>query len=252
MRALAVFLALMAAAPAAAQIAPSDTSRIYELTEVEVLPRPQNTSRFSESLARGYPPHMRAAGVGGTVQMEFIVGPDGWPVNVRALSSPDTAFIIPSIRAVLLLQFTPARVQGRPVFVRVEQPITWRAAPVQAGGEAEGCEHGAHLGEGEYELCEVEELPRPLNGTDFRKALTQAYPLGRDEPAVGATVHVRFRVEPNGMVSLPSVTRSTDPRFDEATLLVVRTLRFRPARLNGRPVRVWVDQPILWAPPPGR
>src|SRR6476661_5235469 len=37
MRALAVLLALVAAVPAAAQIAPSDTSRIYELTEVEVL-----------------------------------------------------------------------------------------------------------------------------------------------------------------------------------------------------------------------
>jgi TonB family protein len=252
MRALAVFLALMAAAPAAAQIAPSDTSRIYELTEVEVLPRPLNTSRFTESLVRGYPPHLRAGGVGGTVQMEFIVGPDGWPVNVRALSSPDSGLIIPSIRAVLLLQFTPAQVQGRPVFVRVEQPIIWRADPVQTQGGGERCEHGAHLGEGEYELCEVEELPRPLNGADFQRLLARNYPLGRDDPAVAATVQVRFRLEANGTVSVPRVTRSTDPRFDEATLLVIRTLRFRPARLNGRPVKVWVEQPILWAPPPGR
>ncbi|HYR08713.1 MAG TPA: TonB family protein [Longimicrobium sp.] len=248
MRALAVFLALLAAAPAAAQIAPSDTSRIYELTEVEVLPRPQNTSHFAESLAKGYPPHLRAAGVGGTVQMEFIVGPDGWPVNVRALSFPDSGFIIPSIRAVLLLHFSPAQVAGRPVFVRVEQPITWRADPAPA----EVCEHGAHLGEGEHELCEVEELPRLLNGADFRRAQARAYPLDSGQPAVGATVQVRFRVEENGTVSVPSVTSSTDPRFNDATLLVVRVLRFRPAKVNGRPVKVWVDQPVQWTPPSRR
>ena len=63
-------------------------------------------------------------------------------MNVRALSSPDSAFIIPSIRAVLLLQLTPAQVQGRPVFVRVEQSITWRAEPAPEGA-AESAAGGA-------------------------------------------------------------------------------------------------------------
>jgi TonB family protein len=248
MRVLAVFLALMAAAPAAAQMAPPDTARIFELTEVEVLPRPRNPGVFTESLAKGYPAHLRAAGVGGTVQVEFIVGPDGWPVNVRVLSSPDSAFIIPSIRAVLLLQFSPAQVQGRPVFVRVEQPITWRTE----SAAVDVCEHEAHLAEGEYELCEVEELPRPRNSADFQRVLARNYPLGSDQPAVGAIVQVRFRLEENGMVSVPSVTRSSDSRFNEATLLAVRAMRFRPARLNGRPVKVWIDMPIQWVPPSRR
>jgi TonB family protein len=248
MRALLVCLALVAAAPAAAQIAPSDTSHIYELTEVEVLPQPRNIPVFTESLRRGYPPHLRSTGVGGTVQMEFIVGPDGWPVNVRVLSSPDTSFVIPSIRAVLLLQFTPARVQGRPVFVRVEQPIVWRSEPTRA----EECAHSPELGEGEYELCEVDELPLPLNAGDFQRLLARNYPLGRDDTPVAATVQVRFRVDPNGTVSEPSVTRSSDPRFDDVTLLVVRALRFRPARLDGRPVKAWVEQPVQWAPPSRR
>ncbi|HEU4882816.1 MAG TPA: energy transducer TonB [Longimicrobium sp.] len=250
MRALAVFLALAltAAAPAAAQMLPPDTARIYELAEVEVLPRPRNIPVFTESLAKGYPPHLRASGVGGTVQMEFIVGPDGWPVNVRVLSSPDSSFNIPSIRAVLLLQFTPARVQGRPVFVRVEQPIIWRSEPTQAAG----CAHRPELAEGEYELCEVQQLPVPVNTGDFQRLLARNYPLGAADLPVAATVQVRFRVEPNGTVSAPSVIRSNDARFNDATLLMVRTLRFRPARLNGRPVAVWVEQPIQWVPPSRR
>jgi TonB family protein len=245
MRPLAFLLGLIVAAPAAAQMAPPDSARIFELPEVEVLPRPRNTRVFNESLALGYPAHLRVAGVGGTVQMEFIVGPDGWPVNVRVLSSSDSSFNAPSIRAVLLLQFTPAQVQGRPVFVRVEQPITWR---VDSTGLGE-CERP---GEGEYELSEVEELPWPSNRAQFQRALAREYPFGSVDPPVAATVQVRFRVEVDGTASMPCVTRSTDSRFNEPTLRVIEVLRHRPARLNGRPVRAWAELPIQWVPPPRR
>jgi TonB family protein len=245
MRALSLLLALMAAVPAAAQMLPPDSARIYELTEVEVLPRPRNTRVFNESMAKGYPPHLRAAGVGGTVQVEFIVGPDGWPVNVRVLSSPDSSFNVPTIRAVLLLQFTPAQVQGRPVFVRVEQPITWRVDSTGLGG----CERP---GEGEYELSAVEELPLPVNRPAFQRVLAREYPLGDDDPPVQAVVQVRFRVELDGTAGVPCVTRSTDSRFNEPTLRAIQVLRHRPARVNGRPVRAWVELPVQWAPPSRR
>jgi hypothetical protein len=48
------------------------------------------------------------------------------------------------------------------------------------------------------------------------------------------------------------VTHSTDSRFNEPTLRVIRVLRHRPARLNGRPVKVWVELPIQWTPPSRR
>ena len=245
MRALCLFLALISAAPAAAQQLPPDTARIYELTEVEVLPRPRNARVFNESLAKGYPPHLRAAGTGGTVQVEFIVGPDGWPVNVRVLSSPDSSFNMPTVRAVLLLQFTSAQVQGRPVFVRVEQPINWRVDSIGFGG----CER---KGEGEYELAEVEQLPVPTNRAHFQRVLAREYPLGDGDPPVAATVHVRFRVEVDGTASAQCVIRTTDSRFNEPSLRAISALRHRPAWVKGLPVKVWVEVPVQWAPPARR
>lgn len=248
MRPLTLLLALIAAVPAAAQQLPPDSVRVYELAEVEVLPRPLNFEVFSQSLARGYPPHLRQAGVGGTVRTDFVVDPDGWPVNVRVLESPDTSLIVPSVRALLLLRFSPARVQGRPVFVRVEQPITWRVDSAAIAAAATASEGPQGLREGEFELAQVEILPRPLNMSEFERAMARHYPELPNPLAQAVSVQVRFLVREDGSVREPRVMHSADPRFDEATLRAVRVLRFTPAMLNGGAVKVWVEQPIQWRP----
>lgn len=241
MRHVAIVLALAAAVPVAAQQTPSDSTRVYELGEVEVLPRPQNAPELIAALNQGYPRHLREAGVGGMVQVAFVVRPDGQPVDVRVLSTPDSSFNTPTVQAVSLLRFTPAQVQGRPVAVRVEQPITWRvaAAPVVLAEDTTV-----------YELAAVQEAPRLLNARQFGDVLAREYPLANYDASLQAEVRVRFRVEADGTTNTPSVTRSSDPRFDEATLRAVQSLRFSPARVNGRPVRVWIEQPVHWTAPP--
>jgi TonB family protein len=244
MRHLALLLALTAAAPAAAQQTPADSARVYELSEVEVLPRPQNASELIAALHQGYPRHLREAGVGGMVQVAFVVRPDGHPADVRVLSTPDSSFNTPTVHAVSLLRFTPAQVQGRPVAVRVEQPITWRVAAAPAAPVVLAEDTTV------YEITAVQEAPRLLNARQFGDVLAREYPLTSYDASIQAEVRVRFRVEADGTTSTPSVTRSTDPRFDQATLRAVQVLRFSPARLNGQPVRVWVEQPVHWTAPP--
>lgn len=350
MRSLAAFLVLAAAAPSAAQQAAADSGRVYDLHEVEVLPRPQNVPDFTAALRQGYPAHLRASGTGGTVQVSFVVSPAGEPADVRVLSTPDSSFSAPSVQAVSLLRFTPAQLQGRAVAVRVEQPITWRveAAPAAAQApvlpdsiqvyaveevdvrpmprnfrefeaalrqlypaelrgsnaraqvaarfavDAAGVPRYAHVlrstdprfhaptleavgrlrfqpaqrggasvwvwlevpvdweePRGDsidgYELSAVEVLPRLVNGPAFGRALARAYPPYLRDAGVQATVQVRFRVEVDGTISNPTIILSTDPRFNEPTLEALQGIRFRPARVNGRPVRVWVVQPIQWS-----
>jgi TonB family protein len=252
MRPLAVILALAAAAPAGAQQTPPDPARVYELAEVEVLPRPQNVPDLIAALHQGYPPHLRAAGVGGTVHVAFVVGPEGQPEDVRVLSTPDSSFNTPSVQAVSLLRFTPAQVQGRPVAVRVEQPITWRVEVqpdfigqgVRAGRPAEESAQGNAV-DG-YAMSEVDELPRLLNVPVFQSALARGYPMPLRAAGVSGIVQVRFRVEVDGTTTHATITRSSNSEFNAATLNAVRGLRFRPARLNGQAVRAWVEQPIEW------
>lgn len=102
----------------------------YELSAVEELPRPTNSSDFQRQLARNYPPLLRDAGVTGTVQVRFRVLEDGRVdgESIQITNSTHEQFNDPTMRAVRALRFRPARVNGRPVKVWVEQPIQWTVA----------------------------------------------------------------------------------------------------------------------------
>lgn len=233
-----------AAAPAAAQ--QGDSARVYELREVDVLPRVENREDFARALARSYPPHLREAAAGGVVNLSFVIGADGTARDVRVLDASDTAFAAPSVQAVSVLRFSPAQVQGRPVAVRLEQPITWQVAadpepPVAATPPA-----APDTDPETFELHAVTEVPRLRNQGEFVRALLRLYPPALRDAGRQGRVRVRFRVERDGSVSRAVVLYASDPAFSAPTLEAVRLLRFSPAKLNGSPVPVWVEQPVNW------
>jgi TonB family protein len=122
-----------------------------------------------------------------------------------------------------------------------------------AKGVAEGVqqstvERTAPPDQGTYELSAVEELPRLSNGADFGRQLERNYPPLLRDARVSGTVTVRFRVNEDGRVDAESISisNSTHEQFNDPTIRAVRAMRFRPARVNNRPVRVWVEQPIQW------
>ncbi|HEX2079779.1 MAG TPA: energy transducer TonB [Longimicrobium sp.] len=253
MRSFLVLLALAAAAPAGAQQVAANTARVYELHEVEVLPRPQNAAEFTAALAQAYPAHLREAGVGGTVQVAFVIGADGTPGEVRVLSTPDSSFSGPTVQAVSLLRFTPAQAGGQPVAVRVEQPITWRAEPPAQVAAADAAvlpdpiviPDSIHI----YRADEVDMRPALGDLRDFTMARRRFYPHALRTTGTRATVVARFAVDPHGAPQYVHVRESSDPRFDEATLQAVLRLRFGPARRGGEPVWVWMELPVEWSDP---
>lgn len=247
MRLLPVLLVLLAAAPSPAQPSSPDPTRVYELHEVEVLPRPQNVPDFTAALRERYPAHLSQAGVGGTVQVAFVVGPDGRPGEVRVLDTPDTTFNAPSVDAVSLLRFTPAQVQGRAVAVRVQQPITWRAQPPPVAAQAPEVPDSIHV----YTVEEADVRPLPQNFHVFEAALRALYPREFRFTGTTAQVVARFAVDPSGMPQYAHVLQSSDARFDTPTLDAVRMLRFQPAQRGGAPVWVWLEIPVEWTEPEG-
>jgi TonB family protein len=76
--------------------------------------------------------------------------------------------------------------------------------------------------------------------------LEREFPPVLRDAGIQGEVEVRFRVSPRGEASDFSITRSSDPRFNAASMKVFHGLRFAPARLNGEPVPVWVCLPIQW------
>jgi TonB family protein len=105
-----------------------------------------------------------------------------------------------------------------------------------------------------YEESMVDEQPVLVNREAVSAALGREYP--RDLRAMGLTgrVLLRFRVLQDGRADRPSVRveEVTHPDFADAAVRVVYAMRFRPARLNGRAVAVWVTLPVVFGYSSGR
>ena len=235
----AAFAACAGTVPMAAQVPAAQPDSIYALAQVEVRPEALNGEELGAAVFAKYPPRLREAGVSGEVTVSLVVGSDGLPRNVELVSSTDTLFNAPTLEAVSLLRFSPAKIGGRPVAVRVVFPVPWTAGPAP---EAPGPDST-----GTYALAEVEVQPRPVNREDLQRALERSYPPELKDAGTTGVVQVRFRISPDGLVTNPRVTNSTDPRFNDATLAAVQVLRFRPAQIGRRRVAVWVELPIQWS-----
>lgn len=243
---------LFAAAPALAAQQPADS--VYDLAAVKTLPRPLNLDELRVALQAGYPPHLRAAGQAGEVSVTFVLGSDGVPRGVAVKRSTDAAFDSATVASVSLLRFSPARVGDKPVPVRVELPVHWTVAapkPAPAAAASAAADSvAAPDPRRTYELRDVDPKPRPIDLSTLSRAMRRMYPPTLHTDFVENTVQVRFAVTAEGGVDSASVTHSTDPRFDRLTLEAIRRLRFTPGRINGRPVRTWVELPLVWRPGP--
>lgn len=63
---------------------------------------------------------------------------------------------------------------------------------------------------------------------------------------VPGVVQVRFVVTEQGDVTGTTITSSSDSRFNAPTVRALQALKFSPARLDGRAVRVGADLAINW------
>ena len=86
----------------------------------------------------------------------------------------------------------------------------------------------------------VDELP------DATWRAAPAYPDRARERGIDGTVLVRAFVGTNGAVQETWIAWS-QPGLDEAAVAAVRQWRFKPARLNGEPVAVWVMIPVKFS-----
>lgn len=125
----------------------------------------------------------------------------------------------------------------------------------KAGGVAKGVETGvaqdvsereAPPEVGTYELSAVEEQPDLSNRSEVARQLSRNYPPLLRDAGVTGTVTIRMRVNEDGRVDASSITveNATHDAFGDAARRVVERMRFRPAKVGGRPVKVWVTLPV--------
>jgi periplasmic protein TonB len=104
----------------------TDLSAAPVFTPMTQRPELRNTRAVQEALRRHYPPLLRDAGIGGTVNIWFFIDENGRVRNTRlAESSGYDAFDQAAIRVAEVMEFSPAYNRDQRVPVWVSLPITF-------------------------------------------------------------------------------------------------------------------------------
>lgn len=102
-------------------------ARLPVVRALDRTPELANPDEVSRALSRAYPPLLRDAGQGGSVELRFRVLADGTvdPATVVVMSSTHPGFDAAARRVALTMRFHPARLDGAPVRAWVVIPVTF-------------------------------------------------------------------------------------------------------------------------------
>lgn len=138
------------------------------------------------------------------------------------------------------------RGQGKPGNTFGEPDSTDRRPPTRGGDGPPA------TGDGEVFAAEaVTDLPEVANRRELVRTLERTYPPMLRDAGLAGRVVVQLVVNTDGRVDPASiqVVSSTHPEFEAASRRAAERMRFRPAKVNGVPVRVMISLPIDWQVP---
>lgn len=119
----AVFLAGPLVSAAHAQ-----DDKVYAISDVQAPPKLASTTVAARIIADSYPADLKSRGVGGMVELQFVVDAKGKvdPSSVEVVDATQTALGEAARKVVTKLDFNPAKVNGAPVRVKVTLPIIYK------------------------------------------------------------------------------------------------------------------------------
>ncbi len=246
-------------------------------TPYTVQPDLKNRAEVARALEENYPPLLRDAGIGGTVQVWFFVDEEG-VVQRLQIDEPSghKALDDAALRVGSALQFTPALNRDKPVPVWISLPVTFSTRGSRGTGEPPPGSQSAERSEPVRIVIPPtpEELKRgirsPLeeankditaaptftpytiqpdikNRTDVARALQENYPPLLRDAGIGGTVQVWFLIDEEGVVQRMQIAESSGHKaLDDAALRVAREVRFTPALNRDERVPVWISLPITF------
>jgi periplasmic protein TonB len=123
--AVAVVAAAALFSPASARA--QDAKKVYDLSEVDAMPKMMQQGYVAKIMEAAYPANLKKAGVGGAVQVEFVVDETGKvdPSSIDAISSVP-ALAEAAKQVAPKIEFSPAKVKGTAVKSRVVLPLVFK------------------------------------------------------------------------------------------------------------------------------
>ncbi|MGI9189233.1 MAG: energy transducer TonB [Longimicrobiaceae bacterium] len=127
----------------------------------------------------------------------------------------------------------------------------------KSGGVAEGIDKGVRQSTakreepadaGVYNINVVEERPKIRNGADIQRQISRQYPPLLRDSGVNGNVVLQFVVSESGNVEPGSVTvvSASHDAFGDVARKITDRMKFSPAKVGGRAVRVMVTFPVTF------
>jgi periplasmic protein TonB len=113
----------VARAQAAASAAP-----IFAGEDLDTPPKLVNPTKTARVVSDSYPANLRRMGVGGSVQVQFVIDPNGKvePESIEVLQASTPAFGDAAREAARKIEFHPGKSKGQTVRTKVLLPIVYK------------------------------------------------------------------------------------------------------------------------------
>ena len=100
---------------------------VYTLAQVTEQPGLKSGRQAQRVILRSYPRQLQDAGIGGKVQVRFIVDASGKVEedSIEVVATTVQALGVAAVKAVADIQFVPGKKDGNPVRTRVVMPISF-------------------------------------------------------------------------------------------------------------------------------
>jgi len=207
-----------------------------------------------------YPELARKACIEGTVTVQAQISESGEVINTRILQSlgENNGCNEAAVAAIKAVKWIPAKKGNTPVTVWISIPVRFKLrgdAKVEAEKIADNLDElkarrkelqppPPPEGADEY-FVPYDEPPEPIGGfTAIQKNLV--YPELARKAGIEGTVVVMAQISENGDVLKTNIHRSLgeDNGCDEAAIEAIRSIKWTPAKYEGKPVAVWISVPV--------
>ena len=120
-------LALLFAGPLARTAAAQD-DKVYQIAEVSNPPKLSSSALAARLIQESYPEDLKRRGVGGMVELQFVVDSKGKvdPASVEVVDATQTALGEAAKKVVARLDFSPGKLNGANVKTKVVLPIIYK------------------------------------------------------------------------------------------------------------------------------
>jgi TonB family protein len=193
-----------------------------------------------------YPATAKANGIEGRVIVRFCVTDVGGVDRVSVLRGVDPELDAEAIRVVKSLPtFKPGKQGGKPVNVWYMVPITF-----SLGKPSEQLAAKTPVSQAPALPPGYDETPVFKGGEAAMMKFINSklvYPNSAKENKISGKIDVRFSIDTDGSVSGVSIWKGIDPELDAEAIRVVKLMpAWTPAKLDGKPVKVWYSAPVTF------